>query len=56
MWGNPDNNYYNFLATPLVLEKRTKLVKGMIDQVMQKAVRGAKDPIYIAWDEYNVCI
>ena len=52
--GNPENNYYNFLATPLVLEKRTKLVKGMIDQAMQKAVRGTKDPIYIAWDEYNV--
>jgi alpha-N-arabinofuranosidase len=52
--GNPDNNYYNFVSTPLVLEKRTKLVKGMIDQAMQKAVRGTRDPIYIAWDEYNV--
>lgn len=32
--GNPDNNYYNFVSTPLVLEQRTKVVKGMIDQVM----------------------
>jgi alpha-N-arabinofuranosidase len=52
--GNPDNNYYNFVSTPLVLEQRTKIVKGMIDQVMQTANRPNKDPIYIAWDEYNV--
>lgn len=52
--GNPDDNYYNFMATPLVMEQRTKLVKGMIDVVMQDANRGDRDPIYIAWDEYNV--
>ncbi|HOZ95935.1 MAG TPA: alpha-L-arabinofuranosidase C-terminal domain-containing protein [Niabella sp.] len=52
--GNPDTNYYNFISTPLVLEQRTKVVKGMIDQVMQTAHRNDKDPIYIAWDEYNV--
>jgi alpha-N-arabinofuranosidase len=52
--GNPDSNYYNFMATPLVLEQRTKVVKGMIDQVMQTANRPGRDPIYIAWDEYNV--
>ena len=52
--GNPDSNYYNFLSTPLILEQRTKIVKGMIDQVMQTANRGNRDPIYIAWDEYNV--
>lgn len=52
--GNPADNYYNFLSTPLVLEQRTKLVKGMIDLEMQKARRGTRDPIYIAWDEYNV--
>lgn len=52
--GNPDTNYYNFLSTPLVLEQRTKIVKGMIDRVMQTANRGNRDPIYIAWDEYNV--
>lgn len=52
--GNPDSNYYNFVSTPLVLEQRTKVVKGMIDQVMQTANRPNRDPIYIAWDEYNV--
>lgn len=52
--GNPDSNYYNFISTPLVLEQRTKLVKGMIAQVMQTANRTDRDPIYIAWDEYNV--
>jgi alpha-L-arabinofuranosidase len=52
--GNPDNNYYNFLSTPLVLEQRTKIVRGMIDQVMQTANRENREPIYIAWDEFNV--
>jgi len=52
--GNPDSNYYNFIATPLMLEKRTKIAKGMIDRVMQTANRPGRDPIYIAWDEYNV--
>lgn len=52
--GNPDSNYYNFISTPLVLEQRTKLIKGMISQAMQAANRGTRDPIYIAWDEYNV--
>lgn len=52
--GNPDNNYYNFIATPLVLEQRTNIVRGMIDEVMQDANRGDRAPIHIAWDEYNV--
>lgn len=52
--GNPDNNYYNFLSTPLVMEQRTKLIKGLIDREMSQADRGARDPVYIAWDEYNV--
>jgi len=52
--GNPENNYYNFLATPLVLEQRTQIVKGMIAREMQTANRADRDPIYIAWDEYNV--
>jgi alpha-N-arabinofuranosidase len=52
--GNPDSNYYNFLATPLVMEERTKVVKGMIDKEMVHASREGRDPIYIAWDEYNV--
>ena len=52
--GNIDSNYYNFISTPLVLEQRTRIVKGMINQAMQTADRGNRDPIYIAWDEYNV--
>jgi alpha-N-arabinofuranosidase len=52
--GNPQDNYYNFLSTPLVCEERTKVVRGMILEEMIKADRGDRDPIYIAWDEYNV--
>lgn len=51
--GNPSDNYYNYLSTPLVLEERTKVVKGMIAREMEQADRGDRDPIYIAWDEYN---
>lgn len=52
--GNPADNYYNFLSTPLVLEQRTNIIRGMIDREMEQANRGDRDPIYIAWDEYNV--
>jgi len=52
--GNPDDNYYNFMATPLVMEERTELVRGLINEMMQDAERGNRDPIYIAWDEWNV--
>lgn len=52
--GNVNDNYYNYLSTPLVLEDRTQIVKGMILKEMAYANRGDRDPIYIAWDEYNV--
>mgnify|MGYP003665403029 CR=1 FL=1 len=52
--GNPDNNYYNYISTPLIMEQRTQIAKGMIDRVMQTANRPNRQPIYIAWDEYNV--
>ena len=52
--GNPDNNYYNFMATPLVVDQRTQVIKGLIAREMERAERGDRDPIYIAWDEYNV--
>lgn len=52
--GNPDDNYYNFMSTPLVMEQRTKLIKGLIDREMADSDRSGRDPIYIAWDEYNV--
>lgn len=52
--GNVGDSYYDFVASPLVMEKRTKIIEGMIDEVMLNANRGNRDPIYIAWDEYNV--
>ncbi|MGC9470495.1 MAG: alpha-N-arabinofuranosidase [Bacteroidales bacterium] len=52
--GNPDDNYYNFMSTPHVMDQRTQIVRGMILEVMQDADRAGRDPIYIAWDEYNV--
>jgi len=52
--GNPDDNYYNFMSTPLVLEERTKIVEGMIRDVMSRADRGDRPPVKIAWDEWNV--
>jgi len=52
--GNPNDNYYNFMSTPLVLEERTKIVKGLIREVMSRANRGDRPPIKIAWDEWNV--
>ena len=52
--GNHNDNYYNFVASPLELENRTQIVKGMIAREMNNARRGDRDPIYIAWDEYNV--
>lgn len=52
--GNVENNYYDFLSTPLVLEERTKIVKGLIAREMENADRGNRPPIYIAWDEYNI--
>jgi len=51
--GNPNDNYYNYLSTPRILEERTQIVKGMILREMQGAERESPDPIYIAWDEYN---
>lgn len=52
--GNVADNYYNYLSTPMVLEERTQIVKGMILKEMAYAQRESDDPIYIAWDEYNV--
>jgi len=52
--GNPEDDYYRFVSTPLVCENRTQIVRGMINRVMQDANRRNRDPIYIAWDEYNV--
>lgn len=51
--GNPGGNYYNYMATPMVLDERTRVVKGLINREMQRANRGNRPPVYIAWDEYN---
>lgn len=51
--GNPSDNYYNYLSTPLIVEERTQIVKGMILREMPDADRESEEPIYIAWDEYN---
>jgi alpha-L-arabinofuranosidase len=52
--GNRSDDYYNFVATPHVMENRTKIVRGMVDREMNHARRGSRDPIYIAWTEWNV--
>ncbi len=52
--GNVEDDYYAFVASPLVLEKRTHLVEGLINEAMSRTDRGDRDPIYIAWDEYNI--
>jgi alpha-L-arabinofuranosidase len=52
--GNRDNDYYTFVSTPHIMQHRTKIARGMINEAMQAANRGTRDPIRIAWDEYNV--
>ncbi len=49
--GNPENNYYEFLASSLELAERTKIAEGIIRGAMQDT-NGRK--MYIAWDEWNV--
>lgn len=50
--GNPENNYYDFQATPLELAERIKVSEGIIDAAVATRKDGKK--IYIAWDEWNV--
>ncbi|MDH6311990.1 alpha-N-arabinofuranosidase [Parabacteroides sp. PFB2-10] len=50
--GNLNDNYYNFISTPMVMDSRTQVVRGMIYEQVQRMSR--PKPIYIAWDEYNV--
>ncbi len=52
--GNEDDNYYDFMASPLVMEERTQIVRGMINEIMQDPRRTEDRMIYIAWDEWNV--
>lgn len=48
--GNHADNYYNFVSSPMMMDERTQVVRGML----YKANRNSSRPISIAWDEYNV--
>jgi alpha-N-arabinofuranosidase len=50
--GNRDDDYYRFLASTLDVEKRIKIVEGLINETMTMTRR--KTPISIAFDEWNV--
>jgi len=50
--GNPENNYYEFLASSRNLDDRIETTEGVIRSAMSGAPRDRH--IYIAWDEYNV--
>ena len=50
--GNRENDYYEFLASSLNIDARTKTTEGVIDAVTSDMPNRRK--IYIAWDEYNV--
>jgi len=52
--GNPADDYYNFMTTPNIMDERTQQLRGLINIAMSNANRGDRDPIYVAWDEYNV--
>lgn len=50
--GNRSNEYYTFLARTTDVEARIKVTEGLIRETMLKSRR--KEPIYIAFDEWNV--
>ena len=50
--GNPDNDYYEFLASSLDLAEKTKIAEGLIRAASTEGRQHR--PIYIAWDEWNV--
>jgi alpha-L-arabinofuranosidase len=52
--GNPDNDYYEFLASSLDLEEKTKIAEGLIRAAPSEGPGRPHRPIYIAWDEWNV--
>lgn len=49
--GNPESNYYEFLASSLELSQRTKIAEGIIREAMS-TTDGRQ--LFIAWDEWNV--
>lgn len=52
--GNPDDDYYGYMSTPMVMEERTNIVRGLIQRAIQDGGGNQPNPIYIAWDEWNV--
>jgi len=51
-FGNRDNDYYEFMSSPMDIDDRTRITHGLIDSALD-GIRGNRK-IYIAWDEYNV--
>lgn len=51
-WDNWDNDYLNFLAKPLLLDRYIGTVGGIIDYV--KAKKRSKHDVHISFDEWNV--
>ncbi len=50
--GNRANDYYEFLASSLQLDERTRIAEGTIREALTSEPRSRK--IHIAWDEWNV--
>jgi alpha-N-arabinofuranosidase len=50
--GNREDNYYNFVAEPMLMDSRTQTVRGMLNEQQQRTNK--RTPVYIAWTEYNV--
>jgi alpha-N-arabinofuranosidase len=50
--GNRNNDYYEFMASTGFAEKAIKITEGIIQAELLESNR--KEPIYIAFDEYNV--
>ena len=50
--GNPEDNYYEFLTSNMVLADRIKASEGIINAALDGI--SEKRRIYIAWDEWNV--
>lgn len=50
--GNRENDYLDFVASSIEIDRRTKTAAGLIDAALSGEPGGRK--IYIAWDEWNV--
>ena len=50
--GNRENDYDDFMASSIEIDRRTKTAEGTIDAVLSGQPGNRK--IYIAWDEWNV--